>query len=621
MEDVLKQKGTVLLLGDEAIVRGALEAGISFSATYPGTPVSEVGDLFCKISKESGVHFEYNVNEKIAAEAAAGAAFSGLRSMVSFKHFGFNVASDSVFPLAYHGVKGGMVIVFSDDPNCWSSGQSEQDTRYFAKIGHMPMLEPSDSQEAKDFTKYAFDLSEEVGIPVIIRLTTRVAYGRSPVKLGKIVKGKELGSGSFDKKDKWNTMPPRIIDRHRELRAILNKLQQKSEESEFNKIIDGEKGGLGIIASGASFNYSLEARKIVGKEFPILKISFYPYPKELIKKFINDYKLTSILVVEEIEDFLEQHVKAVIAENKINVDVHGKDLIEPIGEMRTEKILAALPSIIQVQVPEEKKTPPDTFKRDPILCPGCPHRASFWNTKETLGRNVTYGGDIGCYILGIYNPIDMQDYIISMGAGTGIAHGIHKATGKTTVAFMGDSTFFHSGMPEIANAIYNNSDMIIIILDNGTTAMTGQQPHPGTGMKCGESAPKLSIEEICRAMGADVSVVNPFDTKKSQEIIKQVKEKKGVRVVIYRQPCRLMFMRNARKNKIRVPTYHIDQDLCKKCGKCVEYGCPAIHHDKKKNIFYIDEDMCWGCTVCSQVCPYGAIKVTIKKEQDEEKKD
>ena len=223
MLEVLKPRGTVLLLGDDAVVRGALEAGISFSSTYPGTPVSEVGDLFCRISKETGVRFEYCTNEKVAAEVAAGVAFSGLRSMVSFKHFGFNVASDSVFPLAYHGVRGGMVIVFSDDPNCWSSGQSEQDTRFFAEIGHMPMLEPADSQETKDFTKYAFELSEKFKIPVLVRLTTRVAYGKTMVKLGKIKKGKPLGSGNFGKRDKWSTMPPKIIERHAELHDIIRK--------------------------------------------------------------------------------------------------------------------------------------------------------------------------------------------------------------------------------------------------------------------------------------------------------------------------------------------------------------------------------------------------------------
>ncbi|MEM4133685.1 MAG: indolepyruvate ferredoxin oxidoreductase subunit alpha [Candidatus Micrarchaeia archaeon] len=615
MEDVLKPKGNVLLLGDEAIVRGALEAGISISTTYPGTPVSEVGDLFCKISKETGVYFEYCTNEKVAAEVAAGAAFSGLRSMVSFKHFGFNVASDSVFPLAYHGVKGGMVIVFSDDPNCWSSGQSEQDTRFFAKIGHMPMLEPSNSQEAKDFTKFAFELSEKYGIPAIIRMTTRVAYGKSIVKLGEIKKGKSLGEGEFKKDDKWNTMPPKIIDRHKELHDIMLKLEEESEKSEFNKVIKGDKGGLGIIATGVSFNYALEACDRLNRKLPILKLSFYPYPKKKIAEFIKEFELKNILVVEEIEDFVAQHVKSVVADNELKIKVHGNDLIPPIGEMRTEKVVNAIVSILNLPPVEEKKTPPDVFKRDPILCPGCPHRASFWNTKEVLGRGLTYGGDIGCYILGIYNPIDMQDYIISMGAGTGIAHGIHKATGKTVVSFMGDSTFFHAGLPEIANAIYNQSDMIIIILDNGTTAMTGQQPHAGTGIRCGESAPKISIEEVCRAMGADVYVVNPFDTKKSQEIMKAVKEKKGVRVVVYRQPCRLMFMRNARKNKIKVPIYQIHEELCKKCGRCIEYGCPAIHYDKKENKYYISEDMCWGCTVCSQICPYSAIKPKISEDK------
>ncbi|MCS7109211.1 MAG: indolepyruvate ferredoxin oxidoreductase subunit alpha, partial [Candidatus Micrarchaeota archaeon] len=330
MEEILKPRGTALLLGDEAIVRGALEAGVSLSATYPGTPVSEVGDLFCKISKETGIYFEYSTNEKIAAEVAAGASFAGLRSLVSFKHFGFNVAADSIFPLAYHGVKGGLVIVYSDDPNCWSSGQSEQDTRYFAKIGYMPMLEPSNSQEAKDFTKYAFELSEKYGIPVIIRMTTRVAYGKSLVELGEIKKGKRIGEGEFKKDERWNNMPPKIIDRHRELVEITKKLEEESENSEFNRIIKPEGkeevNGIGIVASGASFNYAQEACERLGLVIPILKISFYPYPKKKIVDFISEFKIKKILVLEEIEDFLAQHVKCVIADNGLNVKVHGNDL-------------------------------------------------------------------------------------------------------------------------------------------------------------------------------------------------------------------------------------------------------------------------------------------------------
>ena len=616
MLDVLKPRGSVLLLGDDAVVRGALEAGVSFSSTYPGTPVSEVGDLFCKVSKDTGVHFEYCTNEKVAAEVAAGVAFSGLRSMVSFKHFGFNVASDSVFPLAYHGVKAGMVIVFSDDPNCWSSGQSEQDTRFFAEIGHMPMLEPSDSQETKDFTKYAFDLSEKYKIPVLVRLTTRVAYGKTIVKLGPIKKGKSIGSAKFGKQDKWSTMPPKIIERHAELHDIIRKLENESAKSGLNKVVKGERGGIGLVASGVSYNHCLEACDKLGLRLPILKLSFYPYPRKEIANFMKEYQLKEVLAVEEIEDFMEQQVKQVVADEGMNVKVRGKDLIQPWGEMRTEKVVSALGNMLKMEIPEEKKTPGDVFKREPILCPGCPHRASFWNIKQVAGMENVYGGDIGCYILGIFKPIEMQDYIISMGAGTGIAHGIQRATGKTVISFMGDSTFFHAGLPEIANAVYNQSNMIIVVLDNGITAMTGQQPNPGAGIKCGESAPKISIEDVCRAMGAEVAVVNPFNTKKMQEVVKEMKEKKGVRIIVSRQPCRLMFMRNAKKNKVKVPVYQIDQKLCRKCGKCNEYGCPAIHYDKKKNLYYIDETMCWGCTVCSQICPYGA----IKPKTDESKK-
>jgi len=616
MHRLLTPKGKLFLLGDEAVVRGALEAGIGFSSTYPGTPASEIGDTFCEICKEAGVYSEYSTNEKTATEAAAGAAFSGLRSMVSFKHFGFNVATDSVFPLAYYGVKGGMVIVYSDDPNCWSSGQSEQDSRPFAKVAHMPMLEPSDPQEAKDFTKLAFELSEKFHTPVIIRLTTRVCYSRGAVKLGPIVKGKAVGQGVFTKENRWHTMPPKIVERHAELHGVLKKVEEWSEKTDLHRVIKGKRNDLGIITSGVSYTYVMEALDRLGLDLPVLKVSMYPYPKNRIKSFISDMKLKQILIVEELEGFLENEVKAVESEMVIDVRVRGKDLIPQWGEMRLEKVTAAISSILGMPIEEEKKTPANVFKRDPILCPGCPHRASFWNAKASAGKELTYAGDIGCYILGIYKPIDMQDYVIAMGAGTGISHGISKATGKPVVTVMGDSTFFHAGMPEILNAAYNDSDLLIMVLDNGTTAMTGQQPHAGTGVRCGgEAARKASIEEVAKALGVEVAVVNPFDTKKMQATITELLKKKGPKVLIARQPCRLMFMRNARKNKVKIPVFEIDQKKCKKCDLCVQYGCPAIHVDMPKKHYYIDPDMCWGCTVCSQVCPYGAISVKREPEK------
>ena len=616
MHRLLTPKGKLFLLGDEAVVRGALEAGIGFSSTYPGTPASEIGDAFCEICKEAGVYSEYSPHEKTAAEAAAGAAFSGLRSMVSFKHFGFNVATDSIFPLSFYGVKGGMVIVYSDDPNCWSSGQSEQDTRPFAKIAHMPMLEPSDPQEAKDFTKLAFEMSEKFHIPVILRLTTRVCYSRGTVKLGPIINGKKAGQGVFTKENRWHTMPPKIVERHAELHDVLKKIEEWSEKTDLHLTVKGKRNDLGIITSGVSFNYVMETLDRLGLDLPVLKVSMYPYPKNRIRSFISGFKLKQVLVVEELEGFLENEVKAIESEMVTDVRVRGKDLIPAWGEMRIEKVVGAIGSILGLPVQEEKKTPAHVFKRDPILCPGCPHRASFWNAKTSAGKDMTYAGDIGCYILGIYKPIEMQDYIIAMGAGTGISHGISKATGKPVITVMGDSTFFHAGMPAILNAAYNDSDLLIMVLDNGITAMTGQQPNAGMGVRCGgEAARKASIEEVAKALGAEVYTVNPFDTKKMQAAIIELLKKKGPKVLIARQPCRLMFMRNAKKNKVNIPVFEIDQKKCKKCDVCVQYGCPAIHVDMPKKHYYIDPDMCWGCTVCSQICPYNAIGVRKKPEQ------
>ena len=414
-------------------------------------------------------------------------------------------------------------------------------------------------------------------------------------------------------------MPPKIVERHAELHELSKKIEEWSEKSDIHRVVKGTRTDLGIITSGVSFNYVLEAMDKLGLDLPVLKLGMYPYPKNKIKSFISGSKIKQILVVEELEGFLENEVKAVESEMVVDIKVRGKDLIPQWGEMRTEKVTAAISSILGLKVEEERKTPSSVFKRDPIICPGCPHRASLWNVRAQAGKDIPYAGDIGCYILGIYKPIEMQDYVISMGAGTGISHGINKATGKPVVSFMGDSTFFHAGLEEVLNAAYNDSDILIVVLDNGTTAMTGHQPNASMGVRCGgEAARKASIEEVARALGAEVATVNPFDTKKMQATVSELLKKKGPKVLVSRQLCRLLFMRNARRNKVKVPVFDIDQKKCKKCDQCVQYGCPAIHVDMPRKYYYIDPEMCWGCTVCSQVCPYNAIG--IKKEPTEQKK-
>ena len=610
MHKLLQKGGKMLLLSNDAIVRGALEAGIGFAASYPGTPSSEIGDTFSVIAKEAGIYFEWSANEKVATEAAAGAAFSGVRSMTFFKHFGFNVASDSVYPLPYYGVANGMVLIVADDPNGWSSGQSEQDTRRMLQASHMPYLEPSNPQECKDFVKIAFDMSVKFKIPVFLRTTTRVNHVRGVVKLGNLTKGETRGK--FLKGRQWNNLPPGVIKRHEQLHALLKELQKASEDSPLNFVINkNSKSNFGIITSGASFNYVIDALQKLDLQIPVFKVSMYPYPKSKIAEFIRDKR--QILVVEELEPVLETEVKKIAQESGKVTFIHGKDCIPSWGELRIENVIHALNHVLNLKLEEKKANSLPAPSRDPTLCPGCPHRASFWATKSALGRDCVFGGDIGCYILGIYEPIDMQDFIISMGAGTGVSHGISKVSDQKIVSFVGDSTFFHAGIPAIINAVYNKSNFIILILDNRITAMTGHQPHPGAGFTAmQESSSEISIADIARACGAQVITVNPFSLKQITQAVRDMSQKKGVKVIIARQDCRLIFMRNARKKGIKVPIFQINQDKCKKCDLCIQYSCPAIHLElkgKKPSKYYIDETFCWGCGVCSQICPFQAIEV------------
>lgn len=610
MHRLLQPGRKAVLLGNLAVVRGALEAGVGFASTYPGTPASEIGDTFAELAKEAGIYFEYSTNEKVAAESAAGAAFCGVRSLVSMKHFGFNVASDSIFPLVYHGVKGGMVIVVADDPNCWSSGQTEQDSRYQARLGHLPMLEPINASECREFTKIAFDLSEKHNIPVLLRMTTRVCHSSGIVNLGKIKRGKL--TGKFTNEEKWNNMTPKIMKVHLNIHEKLKEIEEWSEKSNLNSIYKG-KGKFGIITTGVSFNYIMDSMKKLKMKAPVLKIGLtYPLPEKTIAKFIKGLK--SVLVVEELEPIVENEVKGIAKDVNPKLKINGKNVLPVFGEFRIETVSNAICKLTGKKFylkPRDLKVPP----RPPILCPGCPHRASFWSTKHVAG-DVIFGGDIGCYILGIYQPLETQDFVISMGANTGILHGIKKVSKQKSISFIGDSTFFHAGIPGIVNMVYNKSEHLIIVLDNSTTAMTGHQPTPATGetAMC-ETTKKISIPEILKACGVDnVVVANTYNVKEMKNAVRTMLAKKGVNAIIAKGECRLLFMRRAKKLGIKVPVFQIDQEKCTKCGICLyTYGCPAIHRKGLKGEFYIDEDFCWGCGVCAQICPPKAIFPKVKK--------
>ncbi|MFA5141523.1 MAG: indolepyruvate ferredoxin oxidoreductase subunit alpha [Candidatus Woesearchaeota archaeon] len=601
-EDVLKPKGKTILLGNEAIVRGALESGIGLAASYPGTPSSEIGQTFSEIAKEAGIYFEYATNEKVATEVAAGAAFAGVRSMTSMKHFGMNVASDSILPIVYHSVKGGMIIVCADDPGCHSSGQSEQDSRFFARMGHIPVLEPSDPQDCKDFVKFGYKISEKFRLPIILRTTTRVSHASGIVKLDPIIKGKTIGK--YTKDYKTRNMPPDILCVHEELNMNMDKLKKITD---LNKIIPG-KGKIGVITTGVAFCHVMEALERLDLKIPIFKLGMTnPLPEEQIKKFLKE--LETAIVVEELEPIMEQEISFIAQQANIKTKIIGKNHLPGTCELNQEIVTLAFSEIFKIKIEYVEQKEIKTARRLPTFCPGCPHRASFWSVKQSVPPETVLAGDIGCYILGIYPPTQMEDFVISMGAAQGIAHGIAKSTQQKPVSFIGDSTFFHAGIPALVNDVFNKANSLLIALDNRWTAMTGHQPNPTTGITAmGEPTKALRIEDVGRACGVDnVVIANCYNLRETTQKIKDAYAKPGTSLLVSKGECRLQYMRRSRKEGFKVPIFEIDQKKCIRCNTCVEkYACPAIEKEKDGKVF-IDPSLCWGCSACSQVCPVSAI--------------
>jgi len=528
-----------ILLGNEAIVRGALEAGVEFVSAYPGTPSSEVGMVFGKIAKDHGIYFEFSTNEKVALEATIGASFSGMRSLVVMKHFGLNVASDSLMPFCYTGTKGPTVIVVADDPSCWSSGQSEQDTRAYAYLAHIPILEPSTVQKAKDFTKLGFEISEKFKVPVILRITTRIAHQRAPVELGLIRSKKPRKTGEFVKDVKqFVTMPPRVLEMKDELLEKIEKIREFAEKSPTNKIKGSSSGKLGIIVSGVSYLYVKEALERLKLDLPILKIGiFYPLANKKVKNFIKDLK--KVLIVEELEGYLEKEVKMLAKEANCDLQVYGKDVLPISRELNSEKVGLALSEITGKEYKVPKTISVDLPKRFPRLCPGCPYWLIFSAVKKIAPKGTIFGGGIGCYMLAGFPPHNIQDYLLDMGSSVGIAHGIKKSSDQKLITFVGDSSFFHAGIPALINTVYNKSNPLIIIMDNRITAMTGHQPHPGVGKTgMGEETKEIKIEDIVRAVGIkNVKTLDPKNIKELESTIKDFLNKKEVSVIIARRMC------------------------------------------------------------------------------------
>ncbi len=552
-----KKGKKMILLGNRAVVRGALESGVQFVTTYPGTPASEVGNTFSKIAKKAGIYFEFSVNEKVALEAAAGAAFSGLKSLVAMKHFGLNVASDFFLPLVYSGTKAPLVLFVADDPSCWSSAQFEENTRGFAYLSHVPILEPSTPQECKEFTKLGFKLSQKFDIPVMIRSTTRVSHQSSTVvldenKTGKSVLEKVTGStkkpkGKFIKDPHhFSTMPPRVLRMKEELLEKIEKIQEVSEKSEINRVSNQESSSkIGIITSGVSYLHAMEALEELDLDVPVLKLGFFhPLPKQKIKDFIKNYN--TILVIEELEPYLEREIRLLIEETRLETRILGKSHLPQVGELRPEQVIATLADITGKETPLDFEKHYRNFqkleliKRYPQLCSGCPYWPVFSVIKKIAPEGTIFGGGIGCYMLAAFPPHNIQDYLYCMGSSIGIAHGIKKATNQKLISFIGDSSFFHAGIPALINAVNNKSDPLIVVMDNRTTAMTGQQPHPGTtetGM--GEKTVEIAIEPIVRACGVkNVKTIDPHkNLKEFKRTVKDYLDKKEVSVIIVRHPC------------------------------------------------------------------------------------
>jgi len=536
-----------ILLGNEAIIKAALVSGVSFVSGYPGCPAAEIGDEFGKIAAENGVYAEWSTNEKVALEAAIGASFSGLKSLVNMKSFGINVCSDSLLPLAYTGTKAPMVIVVADDPSCWSSAQTEQNSRAYAYLSHIPMLEPADPQECYDFTKLAFEMSEKFSTPVILRTTTRVNHQKMPMVFEEIKTNGEFKKGEFVKNPhQFCTMPPRVLEMKAELLEKTKKISAFSEKSLINKVLGGSASAkFGIITSGVAHLHLLEALDEMGLKVPVLRLGFfYPLAQKKIEKFIKGLK--KVLIVEELDGYLEREIRAIAKDINPKLEIFGKNVLPEIGELDSLKIMSAVSKVTGKKFKTSSASPSikNPPRRYPKLCQGCPHLYTIAAIKR-LAPDAIFGGDIGCYMIAGYPPHNTQDFEFSMGSGLGISHGVSKSTNQKVISLMGDGTFFHAGIPALINTVYNKSNPLLIVLDNRITAMTGHQTNPGVGKTLmSQVSQELQVADIAKACGVkNVKVLNPSNIQELDATIKEYLAKDEVSVIVCKLICALLAKR------------------------------------------------------------------------------
>jgi len=588
-----------LLMGNQAIAMGAIHAGVGVVTGYPGTPSTEILETIAK-KNPGNIYVEWSVNEKSALEVAAGAAYAGMRTMVTMKQVGLNVASDPLMSLAYIGVKGGMVVVVADDPGPISS-QTEQDTRHFGIFSKLPVFDPSSPEEAYLMIGDAFDYSEKYKTPVLFRPTTRVCHGYATVNLDE--KRCEVKTEGFIKDPKWAIFPRLSYQNHIKIEARQPVLGEDFSSYRFNSVIgSGQKG---LATGGINYAYTCEALSGLNGECKIFKVATpHPFPEKLALEFLEG--LEEVLVVEELDPVIEKELVYLCGKHHLPVRIYGKltQHIQNAGENTVESVTVALSKFLEipVQPPKRPENLPALPVRPPVLCAGCPHRASFYAVKEAMkGQKAVFSGDIGCYTLGNAKPLEMVDTCLCMGAGITIAQGLHRAEPETiNFAFIGDSTFFHSGIPGVINAVYNETNIVMIVLDNSTTAMTGHQPHPGTGKTMmGNISEKIKISKVLEALGVKHVVTrDPFKLQESIAAVKEAAAFKGLSAIIFKSPCIAMVA--------PAPIYSVDVDKCTGCKRCIkELGCPATvkDHDKVR----IDPSLCYGCSICAQVCPFNAI--------------
>ncbi|MGC9009774.1 MAG: indolepyruvate ferredoxin oxidoreductase subunit alpha [Sulfolobales archaeon] len=615
-----------LLLGNEAIALGALEAGIGVATAYPGTPSSEIIGTIERYARELGVYVEWSVNEKVAFEIAWAAALSGVRSLTAMKHVGLNVASDALMSSAYTGVSEGFVIVSADDPSMWSS-QNEQDNRLYGLISYIPVFEPENPWEAKELTKKLYDISSETKHPVILRTTTRVSHTRGPVRLGELRKTRV--KGSFKPEPRYVLVPSNARINRIDLLKRWNNIKTMIENLEFNKVFGD--GRIAIVSPSTAFSYVYEAiykADLIDKVKLIKLSSVYPLPEKFLINNLSDAE--KIVVIEELEPLVEMQLRDILSRNDIRIPLLSKPYEYRVFELTVDRVREILEKTLGVALRKEVftrgiegeiKLPP----RPPVFCAGCPYRPLFFELKRILAKErikAVISGDIGCYSLAYYDPFNMQHTIVEMGGSIGLGNGFSTVLEDTiTISVIGDSTFFHAGIPALINSVYNRHPQIIIVLDNMVTAMTGHQPSPSTP----RGDRYVKIERLAESIGVKyVAVVDPFNTdefrKSFLEALKVVREEREVAVIVARRKCALEAYWSMLRDGIEIVPYTVDPSKCLGCGICYNlFACPAIFAGENKKA-YIDPELCIGCGSCVISCPFNAIKPLKPVDQEALKK-